>query len=107
MKDDSSRRRPREQMVPTSVRPKQQTMDDINCYPSSTLLVQKFALNSYHRVVARKGQNRRPTDSIVSSDIIRNLSGRKCNNLDLAIITKSFANYRKAVNLILEKVFSV
>ncbi|MDF1538368.1 MAG: hypothetical protein P1Q69_05655, partial [Candidatus Thorarchaeota archaeon] len=34
------------------------------------------------------------------------LSGRKCNNLDLSTLSQSFANYRKAVNLILEKVFS-
>jgi transposase len=34
------------------------------------------------------------------------LSGRKCNNLDLSILSQSFTSYRRAVNLILEKVFS-
>jgi len=101
-----SRRRPREQMVPTSVRPEQQTMDDRHLYPSSTLLVQKFALNSYQRVVARKGLDRKPSSSIIPSKIFQKLSGRKCNNLDLSTLTQSFVNYRKAVNLILEKVFS-
>jgi hypothetical protein len=34
------------------------------------------------------------------------LSGRKCNNLDLDVLSQGFSSYRKAVNLILEKVFS-
>ena len=101
-----SRRRPREQMVTTSVRPAQQTMDDRHLYPSSTLLVQKFALNSYHRVISRKGMGRRPSTSIIPSDMLRKLSGRKCNNLDLSVLSQSFTNFRKIVNLILEKVFS-
>ncbi len=105
MKKDS-RRRPREQMVPTSVRPTQQTMDDILSYPSSTLLIQKFALNSYSRVVARKGLGRGPSNSIIPSDILRKLSGRKLSNLDFSVLSQSFVNYRKIVNLILEKVFS-
>ena len=81
-------------------------MDDINCYPSSTLLVQKFALNSYHRRIARKGLGMNPTSVFVSSDSLRKLSGRKCNNLDLTVLTQSFTAYRKTVNLILDKVFS-
>ena len=105
MKKDS-RRRPREQMVPTSVRPKQQTMDDKHFCPSSTFQVQKFALNSYHRVISRKGMGRRPSTSIIRSDILRKLSGRKCNNLDLSVLSQSICNYRETVNLILEKVFS-
>ncbi len=102
----TSRRRPREQMVPTLVRPAQQTMDDRHLYPSSTLLVQKFALNSYHRVVARKGMGQRPSTSIIPSDMLRKLSGRKCNNLDFLVLSQSFTRYRSAVNLILEKIFT-
>lgn len=49
---------------------------------------------------------RGPSTSIIPSDILRKLSGRKCNNLDLSVISQSFCNYRKTVNLILEKVFS-
>ena len=104
--NEESRRRSREQTVSTSVRPKQQTMDDIIYCPSSTLLVQKFALNSYSRFVARKGLDRRPLPTIVPSDMLRELSGRKCNNLDLSVLSQSFTSYRKVVNLILEKVFS-
>ncbi|MFW9887403.1 MAG: hypothetical protein ACFFER_04435, partial [Candidatus Thorarchaeota archaeon] len=100
-----SRRRPRMQTA-SSVKPKQLTMDDIIYCPSSTFLVQEFSLNSYHRIVARKGQSRRPASPIVSSDILQKLSGRKCNTLDLEVLLQSFANYRKAVNLILERVFS-
>jgi hypothetical protein len=100
------RRRPRMQLDSTSVKPTQQTMDDIIYCPSSTLLVQKFALNSYHRIIARKRLQRSPTTSIVSSDILRKLSGRKCNNLDLSVLSQSFNSYRKVVNLILEKVFT-
>jgi transposase len=81
-------------------------MDDINCYPSSTLLVQKFALNSYHRIIARKGLDKKPANPIVSSDMLQKLSGRKCSNLDLSVLSHSFSNFRKVVNLILEKVFS-
>jgi len=81
-------------------------MDDILSYPSSTHLVQKFALNSYSRVVARKGLDRRPSTSVVPSDILRKLSGRKCNNIDFSILSQSFSNYRESVNLILEKVFT-
>ena len=101
-----SRRRPRVQTVSTHVRPQQQTMDDINCYPSSTLLIQKFTLNSYHRRVARKGLGLSSLNTYSPSVTLRKLSGRKCNNSDLAVLTQSFANYRKAVNLILDKVFS-
>lgn len=100
------RRRPREQMVPTSVRPMQQTMDDFNYYPSSALLVQKFALNSYSRIIARKGQGRTPSSAVIASEELRRLSGRKCNNLDLSVLSKSFSKYREAVNIILERVFS-
>ncbi|MFW9886711.1 MAG: hypothetical protein ACFFER_00915, partial [Candidatus Thorarchaeota archaeon] len=100
-----SRRRPRMQTA-SSVRPTQQTMDDIIYCPSSAFLVQEFSLNSYHRIVARKGQDRRPASPIVSSDILRKLSGRKCNALDLEVLLHSFTSYRKAVNLILEMVFS-
>ncbi|MGY5853918.1 MAG: transposase [Candidatus Thorarchaeota archaeon] len=103
---DTTRRRPREQAVSTSVRPKQPTMDDILSYPSSTLLVQNFALNSFTRTVARKGLDRRPSTTIIPSDTLRELSGRKCNNFDLSVLTQSFANYRRAVNLILEEVCS-
>ena len=105
MKKDS-RRRSRVQTNSTEVKSQQKTMDDINCYPSSTLLIQKFALNSYHRVVTRKGLRRKPSTCIEPSDIFRQLSGRKCNNLDLAVLSESFNSYRMAVNLILEKVFS-
>ncbi|MHA1862455.1 MAG: zinc ribbon domain-containing protein, partial [Candidatus Thorarchaeota archaeon] len=102
----TSRRRPRKQLESATVRPEQQTMDDFNCNPSSTLLVQKFALNSYHRSIARKGMGNKPANVVISSNVLRKLSGRKCNNLDLSVLSQSFANYRKVVNLILEKVFS-
>jgi len=102
----NTRRRPREQTVSTDVRPKQNTMDDKRFCPTSTFLVQKFVLNSYYRVVSRKGLGRRPASVITPSDSLSKLSGRKCNNLDLAVLSQSFASYRKAVNLILEKVFS-
>ena len=102
----TSRRRPRVQAVSTFVKQEQQTMDDNSVYPSSTFLVQKFALNSYHRVVSRKGLGREPTSVITPTDSLRAFSGRKCNNLDLAILFQSFSSYRKTVNLILEKVFS-
>ena len=106
MHKDSSRRRPRVQTVSTSVRPEQQTMDDYYRSPSSTFLVQKFSLNSYHRVITRKGLGRKPTSVIEPSETLRRLSGRKCNNIDFAVLSQSFSSYRKAVNLILEKVFS-
>ena len=102
----TSRRRPREQLESASVRPAQQTMDDKHFCPSSTFLVQKFALNSYHRRVARKGMGRKPATSIIPCEMLQKLSGRKCNNFDLSVLSQSFVNYRKAVNLILEKVFS-
>ena len=105
MKKDS-RRRPRVQTDSTTVSLQQSTMDDRHLCPSSTLLIQKFALNSYHRIVARKGLGRKPSPSVEPSDMLRTLSGRKCNNLDLAVLSHSFADYRKVVNLILEKVFS-
>ncbi len=106
MNKDSSRRRPRVQTVSTNVRPEQQTMDDYYRSPSSTFLVQKFSLNSYHRVITRKGLGRKPASVIEPSETLRRLSGRKCNNLDFAVLSQSFSSYRKAVNLILEKVFS-
>ena len=105
MKKDS-RRHPRVQTVSSSVRPEQLTMDDNQRYPSSTLQVQKFALNSYHRRVSRKGSHSGPPTSIVPSDSLRMLSGRKCNVLDFEVLSQSIENYRKAVNLILERVFS-
>ncbi|MFW9803862.1 MAG: zinc ribbon domain-containing protein [Candidatus Thorarchaeota archaeon] len=81
-------------------------MDDYYRSPSSTFLIQKFALNSYSRVVARKGLGRKPTTPILSSETLRKLSGRKCSNSALSAISQSFASYRKVVNLILEEVFS-
>ncbi|MBY8997960.1 MAG: transposase [Candidatus Thorarchaeota archaeon] len=36
----------------------------------------------------------------------RKHSGRKCNDLDLSVLSQSFINYRKAVNMILQTVFS-
>jgi transposase len=38
--------------------------------------------------------------------MLRKLSGWKCNNLDLAVLSQCFTSYRKVVNLILDKVFS-
>ncbi|MGY5854215.1 MAG: transposase [Candidatus Thorarchaeota archaeon] len=101
-----TRRRPREQMVPTSVRPTHYTMDDKHFCPTSTFLIQKFSVNSFHRRVDRKGLGRSPSRVFKSSDALRNLSGRKCNSLDLAVLSQSFSNYRKAVNLILDKVYA-
>ncbi len=106
MKDDSSRRRPREQLDFTTVRTGQLTMDDKRFYPSSTPLIQRFTLNSYSRTVARKGLGRNPSNPIFQLDKLHRLSGRKCNNLDLFVIIQSFRKYRAAVNLILERVFS-
>jgi transposase len=81
-------------------------MDDFNYWPSSTLLVQKFSLNSYSRLVGRKGQGREPSSSINPSEELRRFSGRKCNTQDLSVLSESFSNYRRAVNIILERVFS-
>ncbi len=81
-------------------------MDDKRFCPTSTFQVQKFSLNSYHRVVSRKDLGRRPASEITPSNTLHSFSGRKCNNLDLAILSQNFASYRKSVNLILEKVFS-
>jgi transposase len=81
-------------------------MDDYYRSPSSTFQTQKFSLNSFERVISRKGLHRRPATSIISSEILRRLSGRKCNNLDLSALSESFNNYRRAVNLILERVYS-
>lgn len=105
MKKDS-RRRPREHMDSASARPLHQTMDDTIYYPSSTHLTQKFSLNSYNRRVARKGLGHRPLSSIIPSEVLRMYSGRKVYNIDLDLLSQSFSDYRKAVNIILERVFS-
>ncbi|RLI58462.1 MAG: hypothetical protein DRO87_05640, partial [Candidatus Thorarchaeota archaeon] len=102
-----SRRRPREQTISVTItESEQQTMDGKYFCPSSTFLTQKFALNSFTRTIAKKGEGRAPAVRISPSDIQTRLTGRKCNRLDLASLLWSFANFREAVNLILGKVYS-
>ncbi len=100
----TSRRRSREQIVSSDEGLKQFTMDGNYRCPSSTFLSQKFDLNSYHRVVARKGTGKSPAKSISSLGFSH--TGRKCSDLDLSVLGQSFRNYRIAVNLVLERVFS-
>ena len=107
----TTRRRPRAQTDSASANAEQQTMDGRHFCPSSTFLVQKFELNSYDRIVARKGLGRNPDAKFSRKRTSRPnpvsaLTGRKCNNLDLSTLSAAFDNYRKAVNLILESVFS-
>ncbi len=49
---------------------------------------------------------RKPATSIIPCEMLQKLGGRKCNNLDLSVLSQSFSNYRKVVNLILERVYS-
>ncbi len=90
----------------------QKTMDGNLCCPSSTFQVQSFSLSSYERIVARKGLGRNPNTSYstkqktVNYGVIQTLSGRKCSDLDLSLLSQTFENYRIAVNMILEEVFA-
>ena len=75
-------------------------------------LVESFALNSYHRKVSRKGEGRVPDPQFgkraVSQvqTLSRTATGRKCGFVDLKTLTNHFQRYCKAVNLILEQVYS-
>ncbi len=89
----------------------QETMDGNYYNDSSTYLVQKFSLNSYHRVVARKGLGRGPDPSFqrkdkrVAKQLVTKMSGKKCSEIDLQTIGQHFGNYIEAVNLVLNKVY--
>jgi len=74
--------------------------------------VESFTLNSYHRKVSRKGKGRVP-DSRFRKRAARQVqtlsgtaTGRKCGSVDLKTLTEHFQKYCKAVNLILERVYS-
>lgn len=99
----------------------QEKMDGYYYVVSSTYLVQKFALNSFNRQVARKGLGRRPDPSFRREKTREKkkrepqtglavdklvLSGRKCSEIDLQILRQHFGRYIEAVNLVLSEVFS-
>ena len=75
-------------------------------------LVESFALNSYHRKVSRKGEGRVPDPRFRKrtakqvQTLSRTATGRKCGSVDLKTLTEHFQKYCKAVNLILERVYS-
>jgi len=75
-------------------------------------LVESFALNSYHRKVSRKGEGRVPDSRFRKravnqvQTLSRTVTGRKCGSVDLKTLTEHFQKYCKAVNLILERVYS-
>ncbi|MDF1537902.1 MAG: transposase [Candidatus Thorarchaeota archaeon] len=108
----NTRRRSREQMTSKS---QHQTMDDNYHYPSSTFLVQKFSLNSFDRVVARKGLGRRPdstftakneeSDIDILQDVLKN-TGRKCSDTDLSTLNLHFDRFTQAVNTVLTDIYS-
>ena len=91
----------------------QETMDGNYYIDSSTYLVQKFSLNSYHRVVARKGLGRGPDPSFQRKDkrvvkqLATKMSGKKCSEIDLQVLGQHFGKYIEAVNLVLAKVYSL
>ncbi len=93
----------------------QETMDGYYNIDSSTYLVQKFALNSFHRQVARKGLGRKPDPAFrrkkrrspQSRPVVTKLvSGRKCSEIDLQTLGQHFGRYIEAVNLVLSEVYS-
>jgi transposase len=105
------RRRPRSYTQSKTV--KQQTMDDnYYSYSSTTYLTETFVLNSYHRVVSRKGKGRKPDPSFRRTlnrqvqTLSRMSTGRKCSDIDLQLLTQHFEKYVADVNLILQKVYS-
>ncbi len=104
-----TRRHPREQGRKAT----QQTMDDNNISVSSAYQVQKFSLNSYHRIVARKGKGRRPDLTFSSKtrtrserEVVKLISGKKCSTMDLQTLGQNFERYIEAVNLVLNKVYA-
>jgi transposase len=105
------RRRPRSCTQSKTV--KQQTIaGNYYIHSSTTYLVETFTLNSYHRVVSRKGKGRKPDPSFRRSlnkqvqTISRMTSGQKCSDIDLQLLTQHFEKYVADVNSILQKVFS-
>jgi transposase len=89
-------------------------MDGYYYTVSSTYLVQKFALNSYHRIVKRKGLGRGPDpafrrekDNDPAYRIPELLSGKKCSEVDLQTLGQHFDRYIAAVNLVLSEVYSI
>ena len=91
----------------------QEKMDGYYYSVSSTYLVQKFALNSFHRQVVRKGLGRRPDPSfrrelkrIQQPVVDRSVSGRKCSEIDLTVLGQHFGRYIEAVNLVISEVFA-
>jgi len=95
---------------------KQKTMDgkiiSVGFRRPHQYLVESFALNSYHRKVSRKGEGRVPDSGFRKravnqvQTLSRTATGRKCSSVDLKTLTEHFQKYCKAVNLILERVYS-
>ncbi len=85
-----------------------------NCGSSrTTYLVESFTLNSVDRVVSRRGKGRRPDPAFKRGSVqqhqFRTLAksfGRKVRDIDLGALTQHFDSYMKAVNLLLERVYS-
>ena len=88
-------------------------MDDSYMSPSSTYQAEKFSLNSYPRIVDRKGKRRgpdpcfSPTHRPPVEQALRELvSGNKCSNIDIQTLEQHFDKYLNAVNLVLDEVYS-
>jgi len=88
-------------------------MDDNHMSSSSTYQAEKFALNSYNRIVDRKGRGKGPDPSFsirgsrhegeVLSELV---TGKKCSDINLQTLEQHFDRYVDAVNLVLGKVYS-
>jgi len=88
-------------------------MDDNYMSSSSTYQAEKFALNSYNRVVDRKGKGKGPDPSFsmrrprhdgeVLSELV---TGKKCSDIDLQTLEQHFNRYVHAVNLVLGEAYS-
>jgi transposase len=107
------RKRRRTRSCKQSKTVKQQTMvGNYYSHSSTTYLVETFVLNSYHRVISKKGKGRKPDHAFRSSmnkriqTLSRVASGRKCSDIDLHLLTQHFEKYVADVNLILQKVYS-
>jgi len=95
---------------------KQKTMDgkiiSVRSRRPHQYLVESFALNSYYRKVSRKGEGRVPDSGFRKravnqvQTLSRTATGRKCGSVDLKALAEHFQKYCKAVNLILERVYS-
>jgi hypothetical protein len=87
-------------------------MDGSYISSSPTFLTQTFALNSFTRQTARKGQGRKPNPLFSRRAfgkvpaVLQSNSGKKCSVADLSILSQHFDRYIQAVNLILQKVYN-